>query len=186
MAVFIANVIGLYLSGYYNAKDLGSPVTFVKVISHSNALGSLLWSSLAGCLVSAVLCIFQKIMSLKESMEAWTEGIKEVIEPCVILLFAWALGNIIQDLKTAPYIIKLVRDYINPSWLPFVSVCVCYLMSFATGTAFGTMAICFPILIPMAKDLSNSDSQIIIQCVGAILGGVTFGNNCSPSKNFCF
>jgi Na+/H+ antiporter NhaC len=41
------------------------------------------------------------------------------------------------------------------------------------------MSILFPLVIPLAWDLEQSE-DMALQCVGAILGGSIFGNCCSP------
>ena len=38
----------------------------------------------------------QKILSFKESMEAWVEGVKEIVEPQIILMLAWGMGAAIK------------------------------------------------------------------------------------------
>lgn len=59
-------------------------------------MNALLWASLLGCLVSATLALWQRVLTLDEVMEAWTGGMRDVLEPLIILLLAWALGAVIQ------------------------------------------------------------------------------------------
>ena len=49
-------------------------------------------------------------------------------------------------------------------------------MSFSTGTSWGTWAIMFPIAIPMIT-LSGLHPGLTI---GSVLGGAIFGDHCSP------
>ena len=50
------------------------------------------------------------------------------------------------------------------------------IMSFTTGTSWGTFAILIPIGVPLIQQLGLPPSLVI----GAILGGGVFGDHCSP------
>ena len=50
------------------------------------------------------------------------------------------------------------------------------IISFSTGTSWGTFAILIPIGVPLIQSLGLSPSLVI----AAILGGGVFGDHCSP------
>ena len=50
-----------------------------------------------------------QMLTLSEAMAAWIEGIKEVLEPTIVLLLAWALGSVIADVGTATYLAKSLQ-----------------------------------------------------------------------------
>ncbi|MBG0764346.1 MAG: Na+/H+ antiporter NhaC family protein, partial [Tissierellales bacterium] len=71
-----------------------------------------------------------------------------------------------------------------PSSLPFVFVPVTIfllgmLISFATGTSWGTMTILTPIAIPLAFSLT-SDPILSVAMAGVVFSGAIFGDHCSP------
>jgi Na+/H+ antiporter NhaC len=103
------------------------------------------------------------------------------------LTLAWSIGVVTSEIKTADYIIGLVSDSIDPRFLPVIVFAVCGLTSFATGTSWGTMAIMFPIVIPLsaAVTVMNNYSQvdthlILIGVVSSVLAGCVWGDHCSP------
>jgi Na+/H+ antiporter NhaC len=70
-------------------------------------------------------------------------------------------------------------------WAPFAIAVVAYLISFSTGTSWGTMGILCPIAIPMAVGLvrelpADQALTLFYASVGSVLGGAIFGDHCSP------
>jgi len=120
------------------------------------------------------------MMSLHTALEAWIGGICEVIEPTIVLLLAWALGDVIAACHTAPYIASALGDNLPVHFLPFIATAMAYIISFATGSGAGTMGIMFPLLLPLVHQLSNGDPDAMLQATASILGGAVFGNTCSP------
>lgn len=57
---------------------------------------------------------------------------------------------------------------------------LCYVISYACGSTFGTMGIVFPLVGPLAWRLGNGDVEFLHHCFACILGGSIFGNVCSP------
>jgi Na+/H+ antiporter NhaC len=105
----------------------------------------------------------------------------------LILTLAWAIGSVTQDIKTADYIISLISDSISPFYLPVIVFIVCGLTSFSTGTSWGTMAIMFPIVIPLSASILNinglspAESTLILHgVISSVLTGCVWGDHCSP------
>lgn len=117
---------------------------------------------------------------LPDAMEAWSTGMKEVLEPAFILLLAWALGGVIEEVGTATFLAAALQGGL-PAWLlPATISVLCYAISFATGSAIGTMAITFPLVGPIAANLGGGSAEYLHRCFGALMGGSLFGNLCSP------
>lgn len=57
---------------------------------------------------------------------------------------------------------------------------LCYVISYACGSTFGTMGIVFPLVGPLAWRLGNGDVDFLHHCFACILGASIFGNVCSP------
>ena len=60
-------------------------------------------------------------------------------------------------------------------------------VSFATGTSWGTMAILFPLVVPLAVALSQDavladgvGSTALIGAIASVMAGSIFGDHCSP------
>ena len=186
--IVIGTVIGLIYTGIDSLKEQGiTDYTVRNIIGNSNSYAALLWGSFSACLVAAVMILWQKIMTLNETIDAWFLGLRSMLLAVIILTLAWSIGNITQDMKTADYIISIISDTVNPRFLPVIVFLVCALTSFATGTSWGTMAILMPIVIPLAHSVSGlnhygpADYDIILHgVISSVLAGSVFGDHCSP------
>ena len=72
-------------------------------------------------------------------------GCKELLLTVTILLFAWTSGSIMHELGTGAYIAELVGGTVPGAILPVIIFAVSCLVSFSTGTSYGTTAIMIPI-----------------------------------------
>jgi Na+/H+ antiporter NhaC len=129
----------------------------------------------------------QKILTLRKAIDAWFSGIRSMLLAVIILTLAWGIGAVTNEIKTADYLISLISESINPRFLPVIVFLVCGLTSFATGTSWGTMAIMFPIVIPLSAavtgiyDYSPADSSLIlVGVISSVLAGCVWGDHCSP------
>ena len=74
-----------------------------------------------------------------------------------------------------------VKGAIPAVMLPAVIFAVAAIMSFATGSSWGTFAICMPIALPLAFSFTdNQMSLLIVACFAAVAGGGVFGDHRSP------
>ena len=128
----------------------------------------------------------QRILSIAEGVDAWVRGFGEMIEPLVVLLLAWALGAVLDDLATADYIAQLFSDAgVSSAALPLLLTVFTMVLSYVTGSAMGSMGIMFPLALPLAHSLASDlpadeAEAVVMQCAAAILGGSAFGNTASP------
>jgi Na+/H+ antiporter NhaC len=100
----------------------------------------------------------------------------ELLTLVSILLLAIALGQSLKSLGTGIYISGLVAQSL-PLWLiPAMLFLAGALISFTTGTSWGTFAILIPIGMPLVVNLDLPPALIL----AAILGGGVFGDHCSP------
>lgn len=156
------------------------PLTLVTALRYADSVTALVWGSAAGWLASLGLCLGQRLLSVNEAMEAWVGGIKEVLEPTVVLLLAWALGSVIADVGTATFLATALQTGL-PAWgLAALVSLLSYIISFACGSSFGTMGILFPLVGPLALAVGGGDFNFVHRCFGAVMGGSLLGNVCSP------
>lgn len=187
--LIIATIISLYVTG---ANALGAStetgIGYLRdVFGNANAYVAMLWSSLLALVFTLVISISQKLMSLTESMEGIVEGFESMMIACSVLVLAWALGAITKELKTTEYLLALLSGKLSPNLLPFLIFITSALISFATGTSWGTMAILMPIAIPLSYGISLDSGlsldlarTVLIASAGAVLAGSVFGDHCSP------
>ncbi len=143
---------------------------------------ALVWAVAAATAVAAAMVIWQKIMNAGEIVDAWLDGTKSMMVAVVILTIAWALGSINSDLGTSSYVVGLVENWLPGSILPLGIFLSAALISFATGTSWGTMAILMPIAIGLAGKFYGTDAVGVMHLatIGAVLTGAVFGDHCSP------
>ena len=111
-----------------------------------------------------------------------------MIMAAIILTCAWSIGTICQELFTADYVIDLIHQFLTPHWLPLITFVTASVISFATGTSWGTMAILMRIAIPLAFKFPLGQpgidpthaTNLMLRTTAAMLAGATFGDHCSP------
>lgn len=156
--------------------------------SSSDASIVLFQAALIACIVAIIMGFVQKIFTLKTGIETWAHGMKSMLFVCIILILAWSIGSIIGDLGTAHYLVGTLSESL-PIWIvPALIFIVAGIISFATGTAYGTMAILLPLVIPLAVAIAGfsggmpdpSMYSYIVICSSGVLTGAIFGDHCSP------
>ncbi len=188
LVLVFGTIIGLYITGSNSLAEKGiTDFGIREIIGSSDSYVALLWASFSACVVAGVMIISQKIMTLKETVDAWFRGLRSMFLALIILTLAWSIGTITNEMKTADYIVSILGDSLNPHYLPVLVFIVCAATSFSTGTSWGTMAIMMPIVIPLAASVtqlygfSPLDSQIILHgVISSVLTGSVFGDHCSP------
>ena len=130
----------------------------------------------------ALICIaFTKSLSLRSVSKCFYRGIRKSMIPCVILVLAWSLKNSTDSLSTGQFLATVLSGRISPWLFSPLLFFVASLISFSTGTSYGTMAILIPAAIPVAFALDgNSYGLTTIISLAAILDGAIFGDHCSP------
>ncbi|MBT7583695.1 MAG: hypothetical protein HN572_12080 [Kordiimonadaceae bacterium] len=118
----------------------------------------------------------QKKISYDESFSEYVKGMQNLVFLCLLMVLAWSLSSICKDLKTVYYIASVIGDSISPSLIPLIVFSLGAIMSFATGSSYGTFAILLVIVVPLAYAL-NAPLELTI---AAVLCGGLFGDHTSP------
>ena len=184
--------LGFYFNGYQaimGGEDVAliqqltnSPLSFVSIretFSNSDASIVLFQAALLASIVAVVMAVGQKILTVSEALETWVDGMKTLVITGVILLLAWSLSSVIKELGTAAFLVSALSSTIPKFLLPSIIFILGSIISFATGTSYGTMGILMPLAIPLAHAISP-DPNFVIASVGAVLTGAIFGDHCSP------
>lgn len=135
---------------------------------------------LAAAVLLGIIMRFQGI-PFNDIMKTATAGMKGVMPAILVLAFAYALNQLSKDMGTAQYIISVTESWLTPSLLPFLVFAMCAVISFATGTSWGTFAIVMPLAAPLAFTFSGGEvTTLVVATIGAVAGGGVFGDHCSP------
>ena len=137
---------------------------------------AIFYTMLTTLLFTFVYYIATKNMHLKTYTKVAYKGAKSFLPISFILLFAFAMGKVTGELQTGQYLASFASDNINVSLLAGAIFLLASLISFSTGTSWGTFSIMMPIAIPMAVAM---DANIALT-IGAVISGGVFGDHCSP------
>lgn len=137
---------------------------------------SIFYTMLATLLFMFVYYIASKNMSISVWSKTAYLGGKKLFPIAMILLFAFAIGDVTSSLKTGLYLASFAGESLSPYYLAAVIFLLSSLVSFSTGTSWGTFSIMIPVAAPMAVGM---DANIAL-CLGAVISGGVFGDHCSP------
>lgn len=190
--LIVSALASFYYSGYQGIMG-GEETALIEILNNSpfsfeaiqqtfsaaDASTALFQSAILASIVAIAMAVWKKIMTVSEAIDTWIDGMKGLLITGVILLLAWSLSSVIKDLGTAKYLVTLLSDSIPSFLLPSIIFVLGAVMSFATGTAYGTMGILMPLAIPLGYSVSPEMGYVVI-CTSAVLTGAIFGDHCSP------
>lgn len=147
-----------------------------KAVAGSKIRAAIAYGFICGEVLLCVMLPRYKIMSFRQCLKVTTDGMSGMMYMCVVLLLAWSLGAICKTVGTAPYLIQMTKGFLHPAILPSLIFLSGAVVSFATGTSWGTYALFMPIVIPLSLEMGGS----LPVCVAAVVSGGLFGDHCSP------
>jgi Na+/H+ antiporter NhaC len=142
------------------------------------------WAFGAALLVSVSVALF-KGMSLVDVIDGIGDGLKGVVLATVILMLAITLGGISTESGGGLFLIELLGDELPYYALPVSLLVLTMATAFSTGSSWGTYAIVYPLAMPLAwaitqsQGIANSELYMSI-CFACGLNGGVFGDQCSP------
>ncbi|MEJ2385037.1 MAG: Na+/H+ antiporter NhaC family protein [Xanthomonadales bacterium] len=184
--VLVCGVIGgLYVTG---RNALGTDAASLHdIIGAASSYKALMWGSLLGMLTAVALTVGQRILTLEETVDAWYRGLRSMIYAMIILILAWSLGGITEQLQTADFLVSILGDTLPPQWLPFLVFVIAAFTAFATGSSWGSMGILVPLVIPLTWAVLQLNGMtgpehmhILYSAVASVLAGSVWGDHCSP------
>lgn len=171
---------GLMVTGWdadvWSAGELSVLRKVAITLGNADGFRALLWASGISLLVAFLLAI--RDLRLDEISGTIVEGFKMLLPAVVVLVLAWSLSEVVLEIGTAEVLTALIKTNVSASLFPSTVFIVSALVSFSTGTSWGTMAMVYPLALPAA--LNIGDAGLVSQCAAAVLGGAVFGDHCSP------
>ena len=145
-------------------------------IMNGAGMKALLWAVVSALLTIVVMTVVQKVFTLDEVISEMFKGMSHMLPIVFVLLFGFTMGGVVKALDTGSYLSSLFQQFLTPALLPALTFLIAVLLSFATGTSMGTMAIMAVLALPMAFDMGISIPLV----AGAMFGGSIFGDHASP------
>jgi Na+/H+ antiporter NhaC len=182
-------IVGVFGGLFVQGGGLGQPLTMVTIIdAFGKADAALVFTcaTAVACVVAMVgAALFPPAPSAVSVVTTFFEGMKHLFLPLLILVFAWVLNSVIREMGTASYLVSLLQETLAPGWLPALVFVLAAVVSFSTGTSWGTMAIVMPLVVPVAVRLAGMTvatgmDTVVVATIGAVLAGAVFGDHCSP------
>lgn len=192
LTVVVGVVAGLLVTGWdaalWSDASKGLTVKLSGIVGGADSFKSLLYGSFAGCCVALMLSVNPRNLTLNEAMDALLHGFKTMLPATLILVLAWSLASLTEEMHTADYISRaLVSLEWSARFLPALAFVMASLVAFSTGTSWGTMAILYPLLLPagwewigQAGVSPETSLMLFYQLVSAVLAGSVLGDHCSP------
>ena len=201
VAFLVAMTVGLLIqSGWSKCLAEGTQLEFgslgelrtsVKdIMGEAESSAALLYASLSAALMAVLLTLVSRSLSLGKTMDAVTSGMTRMFAACIVLVMAWGLSKASTDLHLGQHAGAFLQyleeaELFSVVLLPMVTFIIAAIVSFATGTSWGTMGILCPAVVSIAArvfaDMPESESlPLFYATIGAVLTGAVFGDHCSP------
>tara|TARA_R110002049_G_scaffold54869_8_gene152347 strand:+ start:1342 stop:2709 length:1368 start_codon:yes stop_codon:yes gene_type:complete len=146
------------------------------VLADGSGSKSVLYATTLAILVGYFQLLLGGRFNHHELIKISFDGMGELLPLVAIVLLSLALGASLGDLGTGKYIAGLVDENLPHFLIPAMLFLAGALISFSTGTSWGTFAILIPLGMPLAVDLNLPPALLL----APILGGGVFGDHCSP------
>ncbi|MGM0602804.1 MAG: Na+/H+ antiporter NhaC family protein [Bacillota bacterium] len=172
LGVIVITIIGLW----YNGGGMSAGTSIQDAFGNADASIVLLWAAITGSLIAGILALSRRILDVSEILSGWIDGAKSMFIACMILILAWSIGSITEDLGTANYIVGILEGNIMPEIVPMLLFVISSFIAFTIGSSWGTVAIVMPLAIPLA----NSIGIPMLPTIGAVLTAGVMGDHCSP------
>jgi tetracycline resistance efflux pump len=172
-------VIGMIYSGGFfdasNPENYHSPIT---AFSNSDASVGLALGSAVALVFAVVYFLIRRTIKFTDIMDSLPEGFKAMVPAIIILSCAWTLKAMTDSLGLKIFISQIVNSSAAgfQMLLPAIIFVIAVILSFATGTSWGT----FGILIPIVLSVFSADNPLQIVSISACMAGAVCGDHCSP------
>ena len=184
-SVLVVALYGLYITGSEGLAPAERSLT--AIIGNANPFDALLWASFAGSLIAILLSVTQRILTINQAIDSWVGGMQSMLIAIIILILAWGLGGITSQIGTGPYLASLLQDSLPLALLPGIVFFIAAITAFSTGTSWGTMAILFPVVLPLTIAMGagigfagGENYGILLGAISSVMAGAVFGDHCSP------
>ena len=172
IVLIICCIFGLIYTG--GALD-GANV--VDAFANSDASVGLMYGGAVALIITIIYYLCRRIISFKDCMGAIPEGFKSMVPAILILTFAWTLKAMTDSLGSTEFVESIMAGASGITWfLPALVFVIAVVISFATGTSWGT----FGILIPITLAAFPLTTSLGVVNMSAAMAGAVCGDHCSP------
>lgn len=178
VVVLILCCIGtmLYTGGFFDNQG-GNYFNLIDAFSDSDASVGLVLGAFLTLVFAAVWYLPRKVLTFEEFSASLADGFKAMVPAILILIFAWTLSGVTNQLGAKVFVAEAVRSAASglQNLLPAVVFLIGVGLSFATGTSWGTFGVLLPIVCAVFPE-----GELMVISVSACLAGAVCGDHCSP------
>lgn len=165
----------LYLGG---SNLLGGSHDFMTALHHTNPFLSLFYASIVSLCISIPFFIIQEKVAPTKIAPLFYTGFMLMKNSLIVLLLAWTFGSLLNnELALGTLMGGLLSQSIATFAMPVLFFILALFISATTGSAWGTMTIMMPLVIPL---VSAESAFFLTQSLGAIIAGAIAGGHMSP------
>ena len=172
IVLIVVSVLALiYVGGFFDGAS------FINAFADTDATVGLPWGGIIALIITMVYLMARRVISFKDAMDSIPKGFIAMVPAILILTFATSLKNVTGLLGSDAFVSDLLGNASTlANFLPAVIFVVACVLSFATGTSWGT----FGILIPIVVAIFDPSNPLLIIGMSACLAGAVCGDHCSP------
>ena len=145
-------------------------------ISGVHIRSTLIIGYLLASLSCAELMRRHQAVSYTESLKTFVEGAEKLVYISIVLVLAWSLSSVTNDLNTAGYVSSMISGTVSPVFFPVLVFILGGIISLSTGSSYGTFAILMTIAVPVGFELGAP----MYLTIAAVLSGGLIGDHVSP------
>ncbi|MBI35909.1 MAG: sodium:proton antiporter [Flavobacteriales bacterium] len=174
--LLFVTLFGIYITGETKRG-------VINAIQTGNCYKGLLWGS-GSCFFTVFFISVCTKNKVSENLNWMFEGFKSILPALTILILAWGLNGVLEDLKLGDYIGHIMSQS-NVSFyiIPLITFILSSLVAFSTGSSFSTMGILIPIVISVCLSFKTTEYfeySIFYASIASVLSGSVLGDHCSP------
>ncbi len=166
----------IYTGGFFD-PDSGVYMNFVDAFAGCDASMGLVLGSFLALAFTFVLYLPRKVITFNQFADSFVDGFKAMTSSVLILIFAWTLSGVTNQLGAKVFVAELVRGAAGglANFLPAIIFLIGGFLAFSTGTSWGTFGVLLPIVCAVFPS-----GELMVVSVAACLAGAVCGDHCSP------
>lgn len=187
LAVLITSVFGLILL-FGNHWAAGGDNDIFGALKQANIYAAFFFGGLCAVLTSFAFSTARSKLALSDTFLLIKEGIDVMGSSIATLLLMWTLsGMLSRELQTGSYIASMMSGSMTVAYMPVLFFLVAVGMSSLMASAWGTIGMLVPLVLPMFGSLLNlvppfalTDLSFLPLVLASIVSGALVGNHMSP------
>ena len=176
LVLLFVTLFGIYATGNTDSS-------IVNAIQTGDCYKGLIWGSSSCFVVVFTISLLTK-NTISENVNWMFEGFKSLLPALTILILAWGLNGVLEDLKLGEYIGYIMSNSNIPFYvIPVTTFLLSSIVAFSTGSSFSTMGILIPIVISVCLSFYGGEDfefGIFYASIASVLSGAVLGDHCSP------